>query len=351
MKKEQENKEEELVDLWEGIEMEEDTSFEEMDEEPEEQKEEQEEPSKESSEESTEDVEEESSEEDQKEEEQEEESSEEEVPLVEEIRQKLGYEFDEEFEDTEEGIQRLVELSAKKLADETIDSIFSEYPEVKQLYQYRAMGGDPDKFFQTRFPEVDYNKVEFNKEDETQHEQLVRQELRARGYTQDEIEAEIEDYKNGGILTSKAERALNALAKKQEEDKNKLIKQQEEAYQQQQREIKEYWDSVRDTIEKSSTFKSFSIPSRDKDNFFDYISKPVEKGKSRRDLDVEKADLETRLAIDYLLFKGFNIQDLIDRKAKDKNAKSLRNRIKQAKMRKKGEERKMTGALEELDEL
>jgi hypothetical protein len=71
---------------------------------------------------------------------------------------------------------------------------------------------------------------------------------------------------------------------------------------------------------------------------------------SQRDLDVQKADLETRLAIDYLLYKGFDLAGIISRKAKDENAKTLRERIKQRKLERKSEERgeDSGGELEEL---
>lgn len=271
--------------------------------------------------------------------------------LIQSLVARLGLEFEREFEDTEEGVQELVEEASKLLADQAVDQIFSQYPEVKELFEYRRLGGDPDKFFQTKFPEVDFSEVEFKEDDEAQHEFLIKQELAARGYTPDEISAELEDYRNGGILESKARRALNALQVKQQEDKSNLLEKQREEARRLEEEVEQFWTGVKKTIEESSTFKSFMIPSSDKEKFFEYISKPVKDGKSQRDLDVEQSDLETRLAIDFLLYKGFNLSEIIDRRAKDKNAKSLRERLRKSKLSNRREDRIQSGVIEELDTL
>jgi hypothetical protein len=267
------------------------------------------------------------------------EETDEEVPLVKSIQNILGYELEGEFEDTEEGIAQMFEAARNKAADESLNTLLEQYPEAKELIEYRQMGGDPNKFFKTKFPDVDYQTIEFKEEDERQHEMLIRNELSARGLNKEEIEADIEDFKNGGILESKAKRALSTLKVKQQEDKENLIEQQREQHEQQKKQVGEFWSGVKETINNSTTFKSFSVPSKDKEEFFKYISKPVEDGKSKRDIDVENADLETRLAIDYLLYKGFNISDVVERKAKNLNAKTLRQKLKGTKLDKKVEDR------------
>lgn len=334
-------KDTELVDLWDGVEViedEEPPTDDELEVEDEELEEEEEDLEEDDLEEE-EDLEEEDIEDNEEEEgDDEEEVDPADVPLVQTIQEQLGYEFEEEFEDTEEGIQKLVEASAKKLADDQLERVFSEFPDVQELYEYRRLGGDPEEFMETKFPEVDFEKVEFDEEDPQQHEMLVKNELKARGYSNKEIEAELEDYKNGGILESKAQRALTALKAKQEADKESLLEEQREAFEQQQQQIAEFWDEVKEKIDESGSFKGLTVPAKDKDAFFDFLSKPVEDGKSQRDLQVEQADMETRLAIDYLIFKGFNLSDLVSRKAKDKNSKTLRERIEKRKLEKKKKE-------------
>ena len=44
-------------------------------------------------------------------------------------------------------------------------------------------------------------------------------------------------------------------------------------------------------------------------------------------MDHANADMEIKLAIDYLMYTGFDLSDIISSKAKTQNAKTLRERI------------------------
>lgn len=275
----------------------------------------------------------------------------EELPVVESIRQRLGYDIEGEFEDTEDGIQMLVEKAVEAARTQQINAFFDQFPDVKEHLEYRQLGGDPDKFFKTRFPEVDYSKVELKEDDDLQHEQIVRQELKqVRGMSNEEIEAEIEDYKNGGILENKAKRSLSALKVKQQQDQVGLIEQQRKQAKQQQEEVAQHWNTVKETLDKSTQIKNVSIPTKDKEPFFEWLSRPVQDGKSKAMIAHEQADLETRLLFDYMLFKDLKFSDLITNRAKDQNAKTLKSRMKSSKLNKKSEERS-SQAFEELGEI
>ena len=75
-------------------------------------------------------------------------------------------------------------------------------------------------------------------------------------------------------------------------------------------------------------FAGIQITKRDKGEFFDYLSVPVTReGYTQRDLDHAEADMDIKLAIDYLMYTGFDLSSLIDSKAKTQTAKSLKERI------------------------
>ena len=89
-----------------------------------------------------------------------------------------------------------------------------------------------------------------------------------------------------------------------------------------------FWSNVSETIEDADSFAGISVPKRDKNKFFDYLSTPVTKeGYTQRDVDHSNADMEIKLAIDYLMYTGFDLSDLISNKAKTQNAKTLKERI------------------------
>lgn len=276
----------------------------------------------------------------------------EELSVVESIRRSLGYEFEDEFEDSEEGIQKLVEAASEKRTEEALQAYFEQFPDVQELLEYRLLGGEPDRFFETRFPEVDYSKVELKGEDEAQQEQLIRQELQqVRGYSRQEADAEIEDYRNGGILENKAKRALQALRTRQQLDQESLLEMQREERFRQQEQVEQYWNQVRGTIEQQASLKGLNLPVNEKNKFFDYLARPVEGGMSQAMINAQNADLETRLAIDYLLYKGFNLSDLVDRRAKTQISQTLKDRLNKSKLNRRGSPKASSNGIEELGSL
>jgi len=76
--------------------------------------------------------------------------SEEEASVVSEIMSKLGYEVEGDFEDSTEGIIELTKAASEKIAEETLDAIFSNHPTVKQHLDFVMAGGDPNKFMATQ---------------------------------------------------------------------------------------------------------------------------------------------------------------------------------------------------------
>jgi len=90
----------------------------------------------------------------------------------------------------------------------------------------------------------------------------------------------------------------------------------------------EFWNGVADTIEDSREFAGLAVPEKEKSRFFNYLSAPVNnEGMTQRDIDHKEADMEIRLAIDYLMYTGFDLGSLIDTKARTKSTRSLKERI------------------------
>lgn len=335
--KEKQPKEEELVDFFEVEEIEEDTDTDEEEtnkkgEEASEEEEEEEEDQDTTSEE----------EKDQDQDNEEEEKEEEEDDsIVGSLKESFGYDFEEEFEDTEEGVMELTRKAAERMAEDYVNSQFEENPVMKEFFEYVDEGGDPQYFLNTKFPETDYSQVEFDENDSDLQEKLVKEELVARGYSGEELKTELKDIKDGGLLENKAKRALGFLKSKQENERKNILEQQKQENATKQEEIKKFWNDVNDNIKSSKSFKGFKIPESKKDKFFNFLSKPVDnEGRSQRDLKLSELGTEETLAIDWLIFNDFKFSDLIERKAKDMQSKNLRDRLQKSKLDKKRESNK-----------
>jgi len=111
---------------------------------------------------------------------------------------------------------------------------------------------------------------------------------------------------------------------------------------------------VQETIKESKEFAGLQVPEREKSKFFNYLSKPVTKdGYTQRDIDHSKAEMEQKLAIDYLMYKGFNLEEIINKKAKTTATKTLREKISKneetVKSARKQSRRKKSFDLDNLD--
>lgn len=248
--------------------------------------------------------------------------------LVGEILSKLGYEVEDEYEDTTEGLLQLTQDMSSKMAEDQLDELFEKYPLVKNHLEYVLNGGDSQEFMQAYDPQLDYEKIEISEDDVRSQKGILADYFAAKGHDRDFIEEMLEDYEDTGKLFQKSQAAKTALAQQQGAQRQQLLEQQKQQRAKQEEEQTQFWNGVYETISNTDEFAGITVPKRDKAKFFDYVSKPVTKeGFTQRDLDHREAQMDVKLAIDYLMYKGFNLDKIINTKAKTKATTSLRDRI------------------------
>ena len=175
---------------------------------------------------------------------------------------------------------------------------------------------------------MDYNKLDIAEDDTRSQKAILSDYFTIKGHDKEFIDEMLGDYEDSGKLHNKAEAARQALGKVQFKEREQLVEQQRQQLQVQNEHQNKFWEGVADTIATSKEFAGLHVPEREKSKFFNYLSKPVNKeGYTQRDLDHAEAEMETKLAIDYLMYKGFNLDQIINTKAKTKASKSLREKI------------------------
>lgn len=251
------------------------------------------------------------------------------LTVVGEVLTSLGFEGESEYEDTAEGLTEMTKDVANKLAEEQLDMIMEKFPLVKQHLQYVMTGGESQNFMQAHDPNQDYSKVTLSEDDTAMQKMLVRNYFKSKGHDNEFIQEMIEDYNDSGKLYTKAELAKNSLHKIQTENRTQLVKNQEENFKQQKKEEKKIWEDIYTTIQDSKEFNGITIPSREKNKFFQYISAPVDnKGRTQSTIDAQNTDVQTRLFMDYLIFKKFDLSKIVNSKVKSSKAADLKSRIK-----------------------
>jgi hypothetical protein len=248
--------------------------------------------------------------------------------ITDSIAKALGYELEKDYADTEEGLAEFTKDVAKEIAEDQLQALFEQFPTVQKHLDYVLAGGDPDKFFQTYNPSMDYGQVEMDKDDTRTQKGFLTEYLREKGHDDDFIKDMIEDYEDSGKLYDRALNAQKHLAAGQAREKEEIVARQREAQKQQQQQTEEFWESVATTIEQGKEFAGIKIPDREKAKFFDYISKPVDKqGRTKRDVDYASAEMDAKLALDYLMYKKLQLSDIISTKVKSASAQNLRQKI------------------------
>tara|TARA_R100000005_G_C4981353_1_gene191041 strand:- start:428 stop:1555 length:1128 start_codon:yes stop_codon:yes gene_type:complete len=248
--------------------------------------------------------------------------------VVSSILDKLGFETEEEYDDTEEGLLAMTQDVGQQIAEDQLNNLFENFPLVQKHLEYVLNGGESRDFMQAYDPQLDYNQVSFEEDDIRSQKAILSDYFATKGHDQNFINELLTDYEDTGKLYQKAESARVALGKMQEQSRSQLVEQQKQQRAQQEEQQEEFWNGVYEAIDSTDDFAGISIPKREKSKFFDYISNPVTNdGRTQRDLDHSEAEMETKLAIDYLMFKGFDLSKLVETKARTSNAKSLRDRI------------------------
>ena len=248
--------------------------------------------------------------------------------VVSEVLSKLGYELDGEFDDTADGLADMTKEVASKMADDRIDDVLAAFPLVKEHLQYVLAGGESTNFMQAYDPNLDYSAFELAEDDTRSQKSILSDYFTIKGHDKEFIQELLEDYSDSGKLHGKAEAARQALGKQQSAQRAQLVEQERQKSAEQQVQQEQFWGGVADTIKNSKEFAGLQVSEKEKGKFFNYLSQPVNNnGYTQRDIDHAEAEMETKLAIDYLMYKGFNLESIINKKAKTKQSKSLRDKI------------------------
>ena len=249
--------------------------------------------------------------------------------VIGDVLKELGFETEESYDDTPEGIAKMTKYVSSKLAEEHLDDVMEQYPLIKQHMDYVLAGGDSRQFMIANDPNQDYGSVEVKENDITMQKVLVSNYFKSKGHEEEFIRDMVEDYADSGKLYDKSVAAKKALTAIQEESRQDMLTTQKEEYKQKESEQREFWDGVYKTVNDTDDLAGINIPSRNKKQFLKYISAPINKnGQTQSMLDQANAPLEQRLAMDYLMFNKFNLKEIVDTKVKTTKAKSLKTRLK-----------------------
>lgn len=246
------------------------------------------------------------------------------------LQERLGFEIEGEFQEDYDGLVEFTKKSAEKLMEAELQELFTAMPDVAEYMAYRQNGGNPETFFKNAVNQVNYETLEIKEDDDATNSLVVGELLRRQGFTPEEIKETLEDYKDTGILYKQATKAKPKLAKAQADEKNAELSRVENERKAREAEAVRQWQDIQQTIN-SGVVQGFVIPEADKRAFFDWMAKPADQsGRTQRQLAREQMSNEQMLAMEYLFYKGFDLNKLVQNTKTTKQAVNLRNKLQQS---------------------
>ena len=123
------------------------------------------------------------------------------------IAKALGYELENEYADTEEGLIEFTKDIAQNIAEDQIQELFSQFPLIQKHLDFVLAGGDPEQFFQAYNPSLDYNNIEIDQNDTRTQKGFVAEFFRTKGHDDEFIKEMLEEFEDSGKLYDKATHA------------------------------------------------------------------------------------------------------------------------------------------------
>lgn len=242
------------------------------------------------------------------------------------LSEKLGYQVEGDFSEDYDGLAEYTSKVGQQIANEQLQKIFDAMPDVREYFNYRVNNGDPIKYFEAQQAELNYSNVQIDDNIAVQ-KRVVYDALRQQGIADENIQRMVESYEDAGILKDNAAIYLTQLQQNQSAYKQQLVAQQEQEAREQQAQAQAYWQSVQDTIQ-AGNLKGMSIPQRQRGKFYEWMTTPVnQQGATQRDIDRQNIDQETALAVEYLLFQGFDLKKLASNAAATQKVSSLKSKL------------------------
>jgi len=178
---------------------------------------------------------------------------------------------------THEDFIKLYKKTAEKEVSKKFDERLESLDEAKRNFVKEIMENDVD-FTEYYKAHLNSETVEdFDVSDDTDSETLIHEEMKIKGFSEDEIQERIEFLKDKGKLSDTAEKAKQNLKAHFEKQKEKLREEANRAKVEKQAKLDEFKNSLASTVStvvKAGELDGIKFTEKDKSQLVDFITKP-----------------------------------------------------------------------------
>jgi len=249
---------------------------------------------------------------------------------------------DEDFNDSEEGLEKLVNKTIENRINKWVEALPEEYSKMLEFIQ---SGGTPKQFLDVYYGNHSWDN--FSVDNESKQELAVTESLRLAGESEEDIQDIVKEWRENGTLEKRAASALNKLKKYESQQKEQLIESQKAKDAQKKQEQKEYWDNFKKDLMSKEEIKGFKLTPKLKEKLWDHLTAVDKKtGKTAYQQAIE-SDREASLLFALQSMNNFDISSLekqVESRVSNKLGKVLKNYTKTTK------EKISSGSSEEHDD-
>ena len=188
------------------------------------------------------------------------------------LAEKEILDLDEDFDPTEQGLVDAFEKNISSRVGEEINSFQQSLSQDgKELLAHLMNGGKVSDFTEA-YSGVDVVHLDISGDKEDNQKLVMREFLRLRGDSTEEIEETLKDYKDLGKLSSQANKAKTKLTNYYNNQKQQLAQKQKEAKQKEEQKRVDVINTIQGTITDSAEIKGFPLSRKHKKDLVSYMT-------------------------------------------------------------------------------
>lgn len=188
---------------------------------------------------------------------------------------------EEEIPDTVEGLAQILDSIYNKGGEAGVDITFQQFPQLKHMYDYLSMGGDPERYKAVMYPDIDFSKVEiiegdYDADENPQQGKLRKDilvyDLKMQGYDDQTILDIISNYEASGIEGKMAKLAQDKLAKLQKTQQDTILNEQATIQAEKKLQYDNYIKKLREDIMKAEDIAGLPVSTDKKTEFVQFLT-------------------------------------------------------------------------------
>lgn len=239
------------------------------------------------------------------------------------MAEKMGWEINDD-DRKPTTVEEMIDYFKDVVEENSIPEYASD--ETKAIDEFVKAGGNLKEYFKVTEP-LDLDKIDL--ESESQQKLVVKELLRAKGFSEKQIDKKIAKYEDAGLLEDEAEDAIDDLREIKQQQKEQLLAQQKELYAQQVEQQRRFYNTVVDEIKGLQNIRGIAIPEKDKRVLIDYILKPEADGRTRYQKDYASGGVKNLIESAYFTMNADKLLEAAKRQgnnsAVDRFKRSLRS--------------------------